>query len=80
VSDDRAINLDFHGIFNGHARVQGALGISRLIESYLDAITGKDPGSIKSSSLIEGLSGIIKLPRKFRLQEGQWIKRSPILL
>ncbi len=41
------------------------ISLSRLIESYLDAITGKDTGSFKSSPLIEGLSGIIQLPENF---------------
>lgn len=53
------------------------ISLSRLIESYLDALTGKDTESFKSTPLIEGLSGVIKLPDDFdyRKEMGDHLER-----
>ena len=41
------------------------ISLSRLIESYLDAISGAEAGSLKTTPLIEKLSGVISLPEGF---------------
>ena len=41
------------------------ISLSRLIESYLDAISGEDAGPLKTTPLIEKLSGVIRLPKGF---------------
>ena len=41
------------------------ISLSRLIESYLDAISGEETGSLKTTSLLEGLSGVIDLPEEY---------------
>jgi hypothetical protein len=39
--------------------------LSRLIESYLDSITKKEPDDIEITPLVKSLSGIIKLPEDY---------------
>lgn len=51
--------------------------LSRLIESYLDAISSDKPGAIKTTPLVAGLSGVIKLAEDFdyRKERGNHLER-----
>lgn len=39
--------------------------LSRMIESYLDSVTGKDDEDIEITPLVKSLSGVIKLPEDY---------------
>jgi len=39
--------------------------LSRMIESYLDSITGKEEDNIEITPLVKSLSGVIKLPEDY---------------
>lgn len=53
------------------------VSLSRLIETYLDAISGNKPGPIESTPLVKGLSGVIKLAEDFdyRKERGNQLER-----
>jgi hypothetical protein len=45
---------------------QHNISLSKLIENYLQAVTGKDKSKIKISPLVESLTGVIKLKEDYR--------------
>ncbi len=53
------------------------ISLSRLIETYLDTISSDKPGAIKTTPLVEGLSGVIKLAEDFdyRKERGNQLER-----
>jgi len=39
--------------------------LSRMIESYLDSVTGKEDDDIEITPLVRSLSGVIRLPEDY---------------
>ncbi len=53
------------------------ISLSRLIESYLDSISGEEEEGLTTTPLIERLSGVIGLPEDFdyRKERGESLER-----
>jgi hypothetical protein len=41
------------------------ISLSRIIESYLDSISGEEEGDLTTTPLIERLSGVVDLPESY---------------
>ena len=52
------------------------ISLSRLIESYLDAISSEEIRTPQTSPLVEGLSGVIELEEEFdyRKERGDYLE------